>query len=202
MRKSLEILTRKSSENLPDYRELIPKYSDEELKGVLKRRGHYIPEAAEIAIDEAIKRGLIHSKQDLFAEEYRHKEHKTSWFPVSNNKETRRRIKRSISRSLVICGIIAVAYGLVQINDAKQLEGGVITLFGLVWLLASLQLNKVYKNIWVLVLFIQNLLAGGFIFYSLLQMKTLVFMDFFAAGVLFLLILYGLVYLYKSENAG
>ena len=68
-------MTKKSiaNSNQSDFRSLIPDYNNDELINVLKKRKQYQKEAAEVAIQEAIKRGLIYSEQDLFADEFQDK---------------------------------------------------------------------------------------------------------------------------------
>ena len=57
--------------NKPGFKTLIPEYSDAELIKILKVRDHYQSEAIAIAVEEAIKRGIINSEQDLLAKEFR-----------------------------------------------------------------------------------------------------------------------------------
>ena len=38
--------------------------SDQEIVNILKMRKHYQPEAAQTAVNEALKRGIIHSEDD------------------------------------------------------------------------------------------------------------------------------------------
>ena len=65
-----------------DFEHIIASYSDEELRKVLKKRKLYRKEAADFAIQEAIKRELIYSEQDLFASEFKHEQEKFSVFPA------------------------------------------------------------------------------------------------------------------------
>lgn len=182
-----------------DFREDIPNYSDEQLKEVLKLRDHYQPEAAKLAIEEALKRGIINSEQDLFSEEFRCEEIQFSLFPKIKRNRNRIKIRRSIARSLVICSVLPVVYGLVEMKTGNRWEGAAILLFGLLWLFCSAQLIKLYH-----VLFIRSLMAGtilgvSYICYRLISSQTYIFMDFFLVLVLAGLIFYGLIFLARNK---
>ncbi|WP_321345833.1 hypothetical protein [uncultured Draconibacterium sp.] len=183
-----------------DFREDIPNYSDEQLKEVLKLRDHYQPEAAQLAIQEALKRGIIHSEQDLFSEEFRCEEIEFSLFPKIKRDRNRIKIRRSIARSLVICSVLPVVFGLIEMKTGNRWEGASILLFGLLWLFCSAQLIKMFH-----VLFIRSLMAGtilgaSYIFYRLISSQTYIFMDFFLVLVLAGLIFYGLIFMLKNAR--
>ena len=183
-----------------DFREDIPNYSDEQLKEVLRLRDHYQPEAAQLAIQEALKRGIINSEQDLFSEEFRCEEMQFSLFPKIKRDRNRIKIRRSIARSLVICSVLPVVFGLIEMKTGNRWEGAGILLFGLLWLFCSSQLIKVFH-----VLFIRSLMTGTilgvlYIFYRLISSKTYIFMDFFLVLVLAGLIFYGLIFILKNAR--
>src|SRR5690554_6288827 len=94
----------KGSKNIskPDFKEVMGKLNDESLTEVLRKRNLYQPEAARSAIDEAIRRGLINSEEDLLSEKYRIQPLKTRLFPEIENEHLRVKIRKSISRSLLI----------------------------------------------------------------------------------------------------
>ena len=76
-------MVKKSIEtNKPDFRSSILNNSDEEILVILKKRKQYQPEAAKLAIQEAIKRGLINSEQDLFSEKFQEQSSKSFLFPI------------------------------------------------------------------------------------------------------------------------
>jgi hypothetical protein len=180
-----------------DFRNDIPEYSDEQIIEVLKKRDHYQPEAAKLAIEEAIKRKIIHSEQDLFSEEYKVEELSRSMFPGIEDGSLKHRIRKSIARSLVISGLIPTVYGLVQFNAGQKLSGVHLVLFGLLWIFISAQLIKGYKKVFVLFLLVGLIAAIVFVFAQLILSANSKFMDFFISAVLFLLVGYGVVFLKK-----
>jgi hypothetical protein len=188
--------TRKREEN-KDFREIIRECTDEELIKALRQRTYYIPEAAQLAIDEAIKRGIINSEQDLLQEEYRVKDLNFSWFPEPINDRNRKQIRISLGRSLVLCGIFPLIYGFIKLNAGYQFEGSLILGFGLIWISLSSQLLRAFHKSLITVLLIANIIGAAYIFMRLLSFNHSPFMDFFVAIVLFSLITYGLIYLYK-----
>ena len=48
---------------IPEFKRIIASHTDDELRIVLKKRKLYRIEAADFAIQEAIRRGLIYSEQ-------------------------------------------------------------------------------------------------------------------------------------------
>ncbi|WP_346854090.1 hypothetical protein [uncultured Draconibacterium sp.] len=188
---------RYQSKSQSDFRNDIPKYSDEQIIDILKKRDHYQPEAAKLAIEEAIKREIIHSEQDLFSEEFRVEELNRSMFPKIEDDSLRNRIRKSIARSLVISGLIPTVYGLVQFNAGQKLSGAHLILFGLLWIFISAQLIKAYKKVFVLILLVGLIVAVGFVSAQLILSANSKFMDFFISAVLFLLVGYGVVFLKK-----
>lgn len=183
-----------------DFRQDIPNYSDQQLKEVLKQRKHYQPEAAKLAIQEALKREIIHSEQDLLSEEYRSKELQLSWFPKINKDRNREKIRKSIARNLVILAVLPIVYGLIEMNIRNNYyEGTAILLFGLFWLFCAAQLVKAFNPLIIKCLMIGNVLAVFYIVYRLVITRTVVFFDFFLLAVFAGLIFYGLVFLFKNK---
>ncbi|WP_319503454.1 hypothetical protein [uncultured Draconibacterium sp.] len=182
-----------------DFREDIPNYSDEQLIEVLKMRDHYQPEAAKLALQEALKRGIINSEQDLFSEEFRCEEIRFSLFPKIKRDRNRIKIRRSIARSLVICSALPVVYGLVEMKTGNRWEGAAILLFGLLWLFCSAQLIKVFHVFFIRCLLAGTVLGALYIFYRLISSQTYIFMDFFLVLVLAGLIFYGLIFLARNK---
>lgn len=195
MLQSFKILRGKSKKTDTDFRESIPEASDEEIVQILKKRSYYIPEAAELAITEAIKRGIIHSEQDLLAEEYREEELSFTWFPRIHDLFTRAKIRKSIARSLVIAGVIPLVYGMLEMNRGVRWEGSLILVFGLLWMFLAAQLNRHYHKNFVWGLLGCDVIGAAFVFFRIFRHSEKLFLDLFIAGALFVLVTYGLSYL-------
>jgi len=190
-----------SSNNKSDFKRDIPEYPDEKIVEILKQRDYYQPEAKDLAVEEAIKRKIIYSEQDLFSAEFKVEELNRSLFPTIRDSKIQNNIRKSIARSLVICGIIPTVYGLVQFNLGNKIEGVIIVVFGLFWIFNSSQLIKAYNKAFVLLLLAGAILATTTIYIKLAVAKSFVFMDFFLLTALLLLIVYGLLFLKRvSEN--
>ncbi len=162
-------------------------------------RDHYQPEAAKRAIQEALRRGIINSEQDLFSEEYRCEEIQFSLFPKIKRDRNRIKIRKSIARSMVISSALPVVYGLVEMRTGNKWEGAAILLFGLLWLFCSAQLIKMFHVFFVRCLMAGTVLGVLYIFYRLISLQTTVFMDFFLVLVLTGLIYYGLIFLARNK---
>ncbi len=160
-----------------------------------------MPEVAQLAVEEAIKRGIINSEQDLLAEEYKVEEITFSWFPKVEDEINRTKIRKSIARSFVLGGVIPLVFGLVKMNNGTAIEGSLMLAFGLLWIFCSSQLIKFYQEIFVRILIAGSLLALTYILKQLIPSGNSVFMDYFIAVVLFVLINYGLLFLHKINRS-
>lgn len=172
-------------------------HSDEELKLVLKKRKYYTPEAADLAINEAISRGILNSENDLVDEQFRTEEMQFSWFPVPDNETTRLKIRKSIIRILFFCGLIPLLFGFIETNSGNISEGKFFLGFALLWIALSARLLKNYHHLVLLLLHGASVTAVVYTLVHLLQAKTIVVMDVFIAIVLFLMVSYGLFYVRK-----
>lgn len=188
---------RLSSHQENDFHKDIPQCSDEQLIEILKLRDHYQDAAAKLAIEEAIKRGIISSEQDLFAEEYRVKDIHTSLFPEIKNEENKTKIRRSISRSLVLLGILPTIFGFVQINKGVEFEGGGLVILGAVWILISAQLGKRFQLQAIYTLFALAFIGLVYVYLKLSLAKNIAYFDYFLPAVLFMLLIYALLFLRK-----
>ena len=189
------MLRRSSTKINADFRKDIAEYSDERILEILKQRDHYQAEAAQLAIEEAIKRGIIFSEQDLFAEEYKVEVLDTKVIPKIRKPENKEKIRRSLARSLVLFGIMPLVFGFVQINSANHVEGVLILFVGLLWMYFSAQLIKQYHKPFINLLLTLSLLAVSYVYTKLVLANGFVFFDFFLPGVLLSLLIYGLFFL-------
>lgn len=194
-------MRRKTTKIENDFKKDIPEYSDDRIREILKLRDHYQPEAAKMAIDEAIKRGIIFSEQDLFAEEYMVKELESSIFPSIKKEDNRTKIRRSIARSLAVCGAIPTAFGILQMYQGKSIEGVLILLFGLIWLYCAVDLIKNYNKMFVYVILLESIIALVYVSTKLILTQHMVYFDYFVPVVLFLLIVYGLFFMKRIAES-
>lgn len=194
-------MTKKSiaKTNITDFRSLIPIASDDEIIDILKKRKYYQQEAADLAIHEAIKRGLINSEQDLFAEEFQEKSTAFSWFPVINDTENNTKIRKSIARVLLIIGALPGVWGALEISKSVLIEGILLILLSATWIYISTKLMRVVQKRMVNLLFV--MLAASIIYVVKLfsGMKGLVLMDFAIPAILFSLIIYILLFVRRLK---
>ena len=182
-------------------REIISHSSDEELLERLKQRAYYTAEATELAVDEALERGLIFSEQDLLDEKFRGEALQFSWFPVPQNSAVRLRIYKSIARSLVVCGLIPIVFAFLEMNAGRQQTGRPVLIFGLLWMFGAAQLSKRYRPLAGYGLLLASAVAMAFVILHFELLKSMAPMDIGVAFILFLGIDYGLLYCRKlGEN--
>ena len=189
--------SKKNIQDIPDYVRLIPEYSDEEILNILKKRKHYQPEAAELAIKEAIKRDLIHSEQDLFSKEFQVNPLQKSLFPEIENEKSRKKIVKSIARGLLISGLIPTIFGFLKLNEGNFIEGGILILGGLLWIILATQLIREVSKTVINSFYFLFFIAAIFSVKLLLLKSDLVFMDVFILVVIFSLLFYGLTYIHR-----
>ncbi len=200
MIKRHHFLRKKKTKESIDLKKLISEYSDEKLIIALKQRTYYIPEAEKFIIEEAIKRGLIFSEQDLMAEEYKVENLRFSFFPIIMEQNIRERIRKSIARSFVISGIIPVVFGLVKMNAGASVQGALILLFGLLWIFSASRLIRGFQKLYVWLLLAASFLAIIYIVIQLVNKQNVDNIDFFVPAVVFGFIMYGLVFLLKMHE--
>ncbi|PIF02276.1 MAG: hypothetical protein CR996_00650 [Draconibacterium sp.] len=176
-----------------DYKKL----SDEALTDILKKRDHYLEEASNAAIAEAMRRGLIHSEQDLFAEKYRVEPLRSSLFPIPENETSRRKLQRSLTRSLLFLGGIIVAWGVYELLRHHVTEGVAFILTGIIWEVLSFTFFRSVNNQKINLLLLITVLGAVYTALKLFSWVGVGFVDIFIVVVLFGLVFYGLVYLKK-----
>jgi hypothetical protein len=174
------MMEKSNDENqVPEFKTIIAGYTDDELRKVLKKRKLYQKEAAGFAIQEAIRRGIIFSEQDLFAKEYKDEPQKFSLFPIIESEKTSAQFKKSISRSLLILGTLPVVWGIIKIFGGHTLEGIFVFIFGAAWSFTSFQLmrlpNPNVKLIYFV--FIMSVIAAVYIIRNFVVSNSLTSID-------------------------
>jgi len=172
-------------------------YSDEEIISVLQKLKLYEPQAQKLAVDEAIRRGIIHSEQDLFSEKFRTKPSRFTLFPCPEKKEIIFRIIKSISRALLVAGVIPMIFGFLKFQVFKYAEGSAMALVGLIWMTAAWMLfSRQDRRFWPLLLVIA-VMSLMYVARVLILLKGLRVMDYVIPSILFLVIFYSIFYLRK-----
>jgi hypothetical protein len=186
----------------PEFKKIIAGYSDDELRKVLKKRKLYQIEAAEFAIQEAIRRGIIYSEQDLFAKEYKDEPDKFSIFPFIENEKISTKFKKSISRSLLILGVLPVILGVVKFLGGHSFEGILIFIFGAAWSFISFQLmrlpNPNVKLIYFM--FIMAVIAAAYIIRNFVVSNSLTRIDILITAIGLGFVLYAIGFLGSLRN--
>ena len=185
----------KPHDDKPGFRELIPNYTDEELTEILKKRRHYQPEAAELAVNEAIKRGIVKNQEDLSMPEFQENPpEKFRFFPVIDDEKNRTKIRKSISRMLILAGIIPLIFGVRMMQNSWE-WGILFMVYGFIWMIPAFMIFRRYDQRMVKVLFILFFLSFLYVVILFVTSGFTGFSDFFAALVFYLLFGYGLLFL-------
>jgi len=128
----------KPIENMEDFRshlmESMKAMTNDELVTVLKRRKQYQPDAEVMAVNEALRRGLIQSEADLDTPAFSEPRPGFTLFPCPEEKEAADKLFKSLMRSLMIVGLIPVVFGVMKFMFPKHLEGTALISLGILWL--------------------------------------------------------------------
>ncbi len=108
--------------------------TDADLVNVLRKRAHYQPVAVSEAIREALLRGIIRTEEDLTDQKFEELQGKFTLFPFSDKMDVRAKLFSSITRSLMIPGVIPVAFGVLKFTLAKYAEGTGLISLGMIWI--------------------------------------------------------------------
>lgn len=183
-----------------EFEGIIAGYNDDELRKVLKKRKLYQKEAADFAIVEAIRRGIIYSEQDLFASEFKHEPEKFSIFPTIENEKARTKFIKSITRSLLIIGAVPMVWGSVRFFEAQSLEGILIFIFGAAWSITSFQLMRSLNIKLIYFMFVLLILLVAYLVKTLISYRSINAMDIIVSIVSVGFIIYGIGFLNKLKD--
>ena len=181
------------------FRTSIPELGDKEILDILKKRKMYQPEAAKIAIQEAIKRGLINSEQDLFAEKFQYKHRGFSLFPVSEKENIRGKLRKSIARIILLSGAAPVIWGVIKIIEGQMQEGFLLIVLGAIWIYAAARQFKKVDLKQINILFLLLAAAVFYVVKIILVLKNPYYMDFLIPLFLVIAILYGLIFIRRLK---
>ncbi|GAB1452928.1 hypothetical protein MASR2M47_29840 [Draconibacterium sp.] len=195
-------MTEKSNDNTNarEYRKIIAAHTDDEIRQILKKRKLYQKDAADFAIQEAIRRGIIYSEQDLFAKEYKYEPDKFSLFPTIENTKARAKFKKSLTRSLLILGAIPMVLGAIKIFETQIIEGIVLFVLGAAWSLTSFQLMRKLDKKLVYFLFLLFTVALVYIVKTMVTNRAFSTIDILVAIIGVGFVLYGIGFLLKLED--
>ena len=190
----------KKPEQNSGFEEIMGNMDDQALYNVLKHRNDYIPEAVKVAIHEAVKRGIIPSEHELPSAESDKNSSGSLLFPEIGNTVIRNRIRKSISRSLTIAGIIPAIWGIVRLNEGFETEGLIILAFGIIWIGSSVRLMQQFSKKNVTLLFGLSAISFLYITRLMIGLSSSGFLDWFIILMIYLLISYALLFILRLQK--
>lgn len=168
--------------------------SHEELVQALKMRKHYQPEAAEEAVREALRRGIIRREEDLASPEFEEPVRKFSLFPCPDDAHGKSRLFRSLLRGLMIAGLIPLIYGVTKFLIPKYSEGATLISLGIIWIAIAWFVMEHREIRLLLPMFILTLMSMAYVGRIFFFFRFLKWIDLLVPVVLFALIFYFLFY--------
>lgn len=192
-------MTKNSNVNIDsiNFEEKYAGLTDLELTNILKKRNHYRDEAVKAAIKEGIKRGIIHSEQDLFGEKFKVEPLRFTLFPAIVNTAIREKTLKSMSRSLIIVGAIPTLFGGYNVYKNFSAENLAMAVLGIIWVVLAFTLMKKPNRKIIAVLFVLWAGAGAFVIFKLAGLAYVSGYDMLFSAAALMLVLYGLVYIRK-----
>ncbi|MBN1820285.1 MAG: hypothetical protein JW833_06195 [Prolixibacteraceae bacterium] len=184
----------------------IAEYCDEEILNILKKRKHYNPNVARMAINEAINRKIIYSEDDLLSEDFKVEPLKFRIFPEIEKKEIKIKLIRSLTRGILLTGIIPTILGFLRLSENKMAEAFILLCLGGVWIVSAALLMKTYQSRFIYLIMGMGGLSVIYVVNILLQLKPFSFLDLLVAIILYGVIYYSLLYInsllkkIKKEN--
>lgn len=168
--------------------------SHEELVKTLKMRKHYQSEAAEEAVREALRRGIIRREEDLASPEFDEPVRKFSLFPCPEDAHGQGRLFRSLLRGLMVAGLIPLIYGVTKFLIPKYAEGAGLISLGVIWIAMAWFIMERREIRMLLPMFILTLMSMAYVGRLLFFFQFLKWIDVLVPAVLFALIFFFLFY--------
>ncbi|MCW0482026.1 hypothetical protein [Gaoshiqia sediminis] len=171
-------------------------YSDEQLLEILKNQAGYQKLAVEVAVEVALSRGLINSREDL--PELQFHAQKTAGspiFPRLNTASQTRKVTKSLMRVVYLVTLFPLIYAGLAYAGGNQLNFIVFGGLGLSWGLLAYQAGQTHRGGYIYLMMLL-LVAGPLLFLMLNKfMMQPGIIDLLIWGLSFLLLLYILLYL-------
>lgn len=193
-------LNSNSFEQKSDFTETMAELSEKQLVEVLKKRSLYQEAAAKQAVREAIKRGIIHTEDDLLGTEYREKRLKRQLFPEIEDEKIRNKIRRSISRGFLLSGSLPAILSVIRLTRGNFTEGALLLAFAVIWMGTSAWMFQQFSRAALVLLVVLFAVSFFYTLKLLLAPFSYSIMDKFIVVILYLLIAYGLMYLNRLAH--
>ena len=171
-------------------------YTDDQILEILKKHKDYQEVAVDVAVNIAIERKLIHSKQDLLGPEFQAGRSTVfTFFPEISSEFHRKRLVGSIFRFLYLLSLLPLTYGILNYAKGEINQTLLGVGIGLIWFFLSILLSKTRKVFIFLPLFILLFAVSTLTGYGIFKKEAFQFMDMIMLVVATLLPLYLLLYL-------
>lgn len=155
---------------LPDkesLKERFDQYTDEQLMDILRHHKDYQEQAVEVAVEIAVKRKLIHSRQDLFSSEF-NQTHALpkKLFPLLSERQSFKMLK-GIIRILYLITSVPLIFGILSVAERNMLHVILWAIGTLSWVGVILLIDRKRKPILVSLLVVLFLYFHIIYFFSI-----------------------------------
>lgn len=184
-----------------ELKERIGNLTDEALIDLLRQRNAYEPVAVEVAIEEAIKRGVLQSEADLDLAQFVVSEKSAkSIFPHLTTALQFSKVFSSLTRMLYLIAVVPLVIGLLELTESNFNEAAFLLLIGGSWLTLSVLLARQKKAVFAFALLGILVVALGYMALQKMAFSGLQLADWVVYATGILLIVYVLSYLAVLVN--
>ena len=192
----IEDIENKNDDNSYEYK--LREVSNEQIISILQYRNHFQPLAVEAAINEALKRNIISSVNDLNKKAFQPQPVRfRSLFPIGTSNAHTFAIFKSLCRIFYGFGLLPAIFSLVQFTNHKIYSGLIALVFASSVFYIVNRLEKTLKPIYSTLIMGLNIPAIAYAFYYLASKGIPSIMDAFAISIVIIVLLYTTSYLNK-----
>ena len=191
-------MIKKESVTYTAFHQRFSELDDTRIMEILRNQKDYQEAARNAAVQIAIERGLIHSEEDLLAQEFQtSRSTGRSIFPSISEEYHRNRLTGSIFRFLFIFSLLPLVYGAMQYAKGALTLAALGLIAGVVWFLIVLMMKRTKKSVLVFPLLTIVLIAAVFVGNTLAKANPVRFVDFLMLLIGVLLPVFFLLYIRK-----
>lgn len=181
-----------TEEDLESLKEKLNASTDEDITTMLVYRNQFQPKAVDLAVNEAIRRGIISSIKDLDEERFAPQElPKQGFFPVNSDEKKNEVLLNSLCRIFYIAGIAPMLYAYRLFTASNYVVAVAALVVGAVIIFLSYKTSKRQKMVYSVLLAVVNISIWiGALLYRIIGSTYLSTIDIIAFAAVILVMLY------------
>ncbi|MCL3780804.1 hypothetical protein EMN47_10460 [Prolixibacteraceae bacterium JC049] len=183
---------------MSDFKDRMSQLTDEQLITVLRSKSGYREEAYEAAVEVALEREILKSKEDLTLDKFKEVVQKRQFLSFGGSEEQLKQVKGSLIRSLMIVGLIPMIYFVMGFLNKIEITHWYALGVGLLWSGVLFYTKKHNKST---LLGLLPLAVAGSVLYRFFVMGSASMLDIVVLSILFIIVVFVTLFLRKTINA-